>query len=146
MIDLEPVRDAVTECFASDTPLIEHYHVYAGRGLRACIEKTMHDVARFDRSFEFYPVHQDSKLVAYWGTEFGRYVNLIFVKPDYRRSSFLKGFWKQITDSVSPTFYAGLYKKNTPAIRFYSRHGKIIESFEHDGHPMVVFKFDKEGA
>lgn len=144
MIDLKPVRAAVVECFATDPTLIARYHVDSGQGLEACIERTMDDVAGFDPSFRFFTVREGGRLVAYWGTEWGRYINLIFVKPSHRNRNFMRSFWKHVQDSVETVFYAGVYEKNQPAIQFYQKLGQVVGKTTHRGNSIVAFKFKKE--
>lgn len=146
MKKLDEVRAAVAECFASDPILIESFHVASGQGLRACIDRTMRDVAQFDPTFQFFTISDGSELVAYWGTEFGRYINLIFVKPSHRNSQFMKKFWAKVQESVGDPFYSAVYTKNFPAVDFYRKRGGAMETFEYQGHWMTAFTFHKVGA
>lgn len=136
---------AVSECFATDVELIKKWHIGSGSGLNACIDRTMNDVAKyFDSSFRFYKVYERGELAGYWGTEFGKYLNLIFVKPKFRNSDFLNNFWHSIKESVSNPFTTAIYAKNKPAISFYIKHGKIIDNFQMDGNEVVLFEFNKD--
>lgn len=146
MADLAIVRAAVAECFASDPDLIKRFHIAAGEGLAACIERTMRDVSTFDRSFQFHRVYDGDELVAYWGTEYGRYVNLIFVKPSHRTREFMSRFWRRVQESVGNPFYSAVYTKNLPAVDFYRKRGGAMETFKHDGQWMTAFTFRNEGA
>lgn len=143
--DLRLIEQAVKECFATDKNLTAFWHVVSGNGLNACVVKTMSDVAKFDPSFKFYMVFAGDDLAGYFGTEFdGKYVNLIFVKPEYRNKRFMTVFWEQLNEHVKDTFYTSVYKKNTPAISFYSKHGSIIEEIIYDGYKAVIFEINKE--
>lgn len=145
MTDLAVVRQAVAECFASDRELIERWHIAAGQGLQACIDRTMNDVKAFHPSFRFHRLEREGKLLAYWGTEFDHYINLIFVKPECRNASFMKAFWEHVTSGLPKTFYSAVYSKNRPAVGFYLRRGGELEEFRHEGARVSAFTFNKAG-
>ncbi len=142
---LQNVRRSVSEAFLADSDLIDRWHIEAGKGVRVCIERTMKDVeTTFDTSFKFYRIDDGGRLAAYWGTEFGNYINLIWVRPEFRNKFFLNRLWNQVQESVSSPFYAAVYSKNLPAVRFYSRHGSKIRDFHMGADPISVFAFTKD--
>lgn len=140
----QSVPGAVRECFATDPELLEKWHIAAPGTLDQCVEKTAKDAEGFDLSFRFYLAFVGEELVGYWGTEWDRYLNLIFVKPNYRKPNFMKDFWKYIKRSMNGRFATAVYARNLPAIGFYSKHGKKIQEFQIHGHPAVSFTFEKE--
>jgi len=137
---------AIRECFASDSALLSTWHIEAPTSLEQAVSRTINDVeTTFDlSSFNFYEVYEGPELAGYFGTEFGKYVNLIFVKPEFRNSGFMKEFWTAVEDSVESPFYTAVYSKNTPAIEFYRKHGEKIKDFEIDGKKLIAFKFEKK--
>lgn len=140
------IEAAIRECFASDPDLLSQWHIAAPASLDVCVGKTLHDIeTTFDRpSFRFYRAYEGDKLVGYWGTEFGQYINLIFVKPEFRRREFMREFWDAVECSLEPTFFTAVYAKNLPAVKFYSKLGTKTKEFVVDSHKAASFKFSKD--
>jgi hypothetical protein len=70
-------------------------------------------------------------MVGFFGTEEYIYVNTIFVNPSYRKSEYMKAFYKCLTSIVGDNYITALYKKNTRAIQFYIKNnGKVITDLE----------------
>lgn len=141
---LSLVKEAVTECFTSDPDLLEKWHIAAPGTLDECVSKTMKDVEKLDDSFKFYTVIVDGSLVGYWGTQFGKYINLIFIKPLFRCKSFVTKFLKEICDRMPDEFLTAVYEKNEPAVRFYAKLAQSIVPMTAHGHPIFLFRFRKE--
>lgn len=139
------IEECVSECFSTDQDLIDHYHTVAGTGLENCIQRTLEDIKLASPDFLFNTVNQDGQLVAYFCKDTDEYLAEIFVKPLYRKKEFMKDFWDQIVNSMKDPFYTAIYKKNTPAIEFYSKHGKIIQELDLDDGHAVIFEFKKVG-
>lgn len=139
--DLEPT---IRECFGRDPELLAKWHIEAPASLDICVSRTMSDVEEtFDlSSFQFYRIFDDQKLVAYFGTEFGAYINLIFVDPAYRTPSFMQNFWKIIKEHVKNPFFTAVYTKNAPAVSFYTKLGSKIKDAETPSGTVSIFTFE----
>ena len=138
------IRDLVRRCFATDPDLLNRWHIAAPATLEQCVEKTMRDVDSFDESFRFYLIFSGENLVGYFGTEFGNYLNLIFVKPEFRNSDFMPEFWASICKQMQKPFATAVYSKNKPAISFYSKRGRKVADFKANGHEATSFVFEKD--
>lgn len=138
------VEKAVRECFATDPDLLSFYHVEAPASLDDCVKRTLADAEKFDVTFRFYLVHVGRELAGYWGTEWDRYLNLIFVKPKFRTREFMEQFWDKIKVSMDGRFATAVYARNKPAVAFYSRHGTKLKEFEMHGQPCISFTFENE--
>lgn len=138
------IREAVRECFASDPELLSKWHIVAPGSLDECVNRTMKDVTDFDPSFKFYPVFVKCDLAGYFGTECGNYINLIFIKPDYRCKKFVTKFLKEICDRMPDVFYTAVYSKNTPAVAFYAKLANVVTPFTVQNHPAIHFRFRKD--
>lgn len=138
------VKEAVRECFASDSDLLQKWHIVAPASLDECVHKTIKDVEEFDVSFKFYVVYVSDLLAGYWGTEFGNYINLIFIKPFFRCKEFVTKFLKEIWDRMPDEFRTAVYEKNQPAVRFYTRLAYASCPLTALGYPIVYFSFRKE--
>lgn len=135
------ISELVSEAFASDPVLIDKWHISSGKGLQACIDKTVEDLKKADHSFSFYSVHQDSQFIGYFGTEAnGAYLTTIFIKPEFRKSH-RKLVWNAIREKTRAIFCTAIYSKNTPCIKFYQKHGKIISQMKYDNQDVTVFEF-----
>lgn len=138
------IRESINECFDTDRELLERWHIAAPASLITCVDRTMRDVGQFDDTFKFYPFYEESELAGYWGTEFGNYINLIFVKPTFRHADFMKRFWAKVQASLDSPFTTAVYSKNKPAIEFYEKLGERLREFEIAGNKVTVFKFNKD--
>lgn len=124
--DFKPI---IKECFSSDNELLEKYHIYSGKGIDSCVEKTFQDLSSLKDNYKFFKVISEDKLVGFFGIE--KVENLIglsgfFIKPEYRKNK--QEFWKLIKKEMNyKPFLCGIFKKNTRAINFLkSMSGKVI--------------------
>lgn len=143
MID---VKDALAECFPTDQDLLSFWHIAAPASAEECVARTLEDIHRdCDRgTFKFYRTYIDQELAGYWGTEFNKYINLIFVKPKFRNVAFMQKFWTAMTDSLDTPFYTAVYEKNSPAVSFYTARKGKPKKQELAGKKAIIFEFDKE--
>lgn len=132
------LEEMLKECFALDEALLSIYHVHAGKGLDACVNKTMEDLKNVDKSFTFFNVFKDKKHIGFYGWESINninYINTIFIRPEFRKKEYVS----QFVSLLDKPFFTGLYAKNLPAISFYLKQGgRIIKEFNHDGHDAVI--------
>jgi hypothetical protein len=140
----EEMANLIKECFATDKALIENWHIAAPASLEECVERTVSDMKYADPSLQLFAAYENSELAGYWGVEHGYYINLIFVKPQYRNKEFMREFWKEITKDMPNLFCTAIYSKNKPAAAFYSKLGKKTEDFTHEGNQVSRYIFEKE--
>lgn len=138
-IEVKNFKEEIKRGFATDEALLSSFHVYAGKGLDACVEKTCSDLMDdTHHSFRFYNVYKSDELVGFFGEEDvdgTRVINTVFVYPQHRNKNVMFDF----VELLAPPFITGLYAKNIPAINFYKKNGgKIIKEFKHDGHNAVI--------
>lgn len=113
-------KEILHECFASDDALISTWHIHAGFGLEACVEKTHSDLTRYQ--VDIYRVSLGDKLVGYFGREClpgHKFLSGFMIKPAFRTKEGKAEFWKLVCEQFQhEPFLVGLYKKNIPAIKF----------------------------
>jgi hypothetical protein len=134
----------VATAYASDPTLIEKWHITAGKGLSACISQTIEDLKTCP-TLEFYQVMEDGQFVGYFGIEnLGNYLVTLFLKPELR--SRRDEFWKLIEEKMNPTWKAGIYSKNIPCLKFYSKRGKEIAKINTDLGEVTLFEFKRSAS
>lgn len=140
------MAESIRECFASDPALTAKWHIAAPGTVDECVNRTMQDIeTTFDlNSFRFYRAYSGDELIGYWGTEFGQYVNLIFLKPSYRTTEYREKIWSEIEKTVAPKFYTAVYSKNLPAVKFYSARGTKIAECCLKSNNVTMFEFVKK--
>lgn len=137
----QDIEKYVTLAYKSDPVLVREWHVTAGAGLGRCIARTVEDLKACS-SLKFYVVHEDGKFVGYFGLEFhGRYMPTIFIHPDYRHLKF--EFWKLIEAAAAEFWQAGIYAKNTPCVKFYSKMGQEIARIKTADGEAALFEFQR---
>ncbi len=137
-------REIIAECFAEDEPLINKWHLEAGKGLEACAEATYRDMR--DAGVDFFEVTEKGERVGYFGRELFRgneFLTGFFVRPKFREKKFMRRFWQLVSLRLASPFYCGLYEKNEPAIAFINKNnGKEVARVESRREPAVFFKVD----
>ena len=126
--EIDLTYNLIEDNFKLDKELIEKYHIEEGNDYKKCSKRTFEDLQNVDESFKLYGYFEDDKLIGFFGTELGNYINTIFVKPEYRNKEYMNKFVDSILDTVGNKFYTALYNKNTRAINFYKKlGGQVIE-------------------
>jgi len=134
----------IKDLFPKDKQLMDYYHVYSGKGEDICVEKTIHDISKFDKSFKFYKVILKNKLIGFFGIEYNNNLSTLFLLPEYRKRDYVKNYWNLIKNHLQKPFYSALYSKNKPCIDFFIKNGaKIITKGIHDNNEFLVFKFEE---
>ena len=112
--------DIIMECFSTDQPLLEIWHINAPDSLENCVSRTVKDLQSLEVTV--YKLIHNNELVGYFGQEEvnnSLYLTGFFLKPAYRNKEMIALFWEIITKEFNnETFYAAVYKKNTRAINF----------------------------
>lgn len=135
----------IRRAYESDANLISQWHVIAGSTREQCIEKTIRDLEAC-QTLQFFVVSEGDEFVGYFGTELdGMYMPTIFILPKFRNRK--DEFWALINKKVTKHFLAGIYSKNIPCMRFYSKMGgkELGRENAPDGE-VTVFQFNQVGA
>lgn len=144
--ELKDYESFLKLCYASDDELINLYHVESGKGLDACLQKTLSD---FDKAsdFRFNIVNDGDEVVGYFGEEtFDVYKALcgFFIFPKYRNQQGRKLFMDTIKERLDSDFYAGVGAKNFKAVNFlFNGGGKIEYTVVQEQQLFYLFKFNK---
>ncbi len=133
-------KHLLKECFASDPILLEKFHIYAGQGLDACVDKTYNDL-QFCNTIVF-EIRKDNQLVGYFGKENfdnKEYLTGFFIVPNFRDQK--SKVWDLISIEFNCPFYCGLYEKNQPANKFIqSRGGQIVKQLIIDDNSVIMYQ------
>lgn len=131
-------KDLLNECFETDTDLLQKWHIESGNGLEQCVERTYKDLK--SANVAIFKLDYNNDLAGYFGIEGGNFLSGFFLKPEFRKKPFVELFWSEVDKQFKdPIYYAGLYKKNTPAINFLSKRGKVYLEFD-DFVVMMIIK------
>ena len=123
------LKEAITKFYSSDDDLIEKFHIIAGSGLEACIDRTVDDLKDFDVTYIF----NKEELIGYFATETKAYITILigfFIMPEYRKE---KKYWNEIIEALPEFALCGLYNKNTRAQRFFEKQEYKIINETVDG-------------
>lgn len=125
-------------------PSIEEFSRNKEAGLAGRIAKEVECLKKAGSSFKFYEIFDNGNLVGYFGTERSpvQCLTTFFIVPEYRTHK--KKVWKFIRSHFPRTFYAGLFKVNTRAARFFELNGgKQIAEITWEDKPSIVFQFER---
>lgn len=126
---VENYRPVLRECFAADEALLRRWHIVAGKGLNACVDKTFRDLQV--AGVTFYKVVAEDELVGYFAKENfydKEFLTGFFIMPDLRNDEVKLRFWSLLKSQFEVPFHCGLYEKNLPANKFIkSRGGREVE-------------------
>jgi hypothetical protein len=129
IIEVLNYKPLLKECFESDPILLEKFHIYAGQGLDACVNKTYQDLQ--EMNVTLFKIEKNSELVGYFAKELfdsKEYLTGFFIVPKFRTKEFKNEFWNLIKKEFKPSFFCGLFEKNIPANKFIkSNGGKIVK-------------------
>lgn len=138
-VELSSCESVLKECFMLDEELINKYHIFAGRGLDACVQKTAEDMRQFS-NYVLYVIKQDETIAAFFGREKiggALFMTGFCIKPEFRTKEFIGNFWDAVKNNIAQyNVYASIYKKNIPAQKFLSRKGSAV----YDNKEVVTFK------
>ena len=80
-------KELLQECFITDIDLINIYHIEAGKGIEACINRTFDDLKLWN--VKVFGLYEDNEIVGYFGKEANIYLTGFFIKPEYRNSNYI---------------------------------------------------------
>lgn len=128
VIETSDIKSTLEDCFATDLDLLNRYHIEAPAPLFKCVDRTYSDLLACDKII-YYNVFEKDKLIGYFCKEEYKesfYLTGFFLKPEYRIWETKKEFWSIINEKMAGRFYAGIYEKNTRAMKFLSKMGGEI--------------------
>lgn len=137
-------KTVIAEMFPTDKDLIEKYHINADKNATHCVIRTINDLEMADKSFKFFIIKDNESTAAFFGTEFGNYLNTFFIHPSYRKKEVIGKIWNKVSGHFSASFFTALYGKNTRAINFYLKNGGTkVGDFCMNGNSAVLIKFER---
>lgn len=84
--------------------------------------------------YGYFGVDKDSDILPW--------LNGFFIIPTMRNKETVTKFWKDVENELGNCFMSGVYTKNTKAINFLKKHGKIMKETEDK----TIFYFNKSGG
>lgn len=138
----EQVCPLLVELFATDSELVNQWHIAAGQGLAACAQKTASDL--IELNCQVYKLTLNDEAVGYFAHEKANnedFLTGFFLKPSMRTSEHKAAFFKVIKETINrPTFFAGVYSKNVPAVKFLQKHATSAREYKCAGAVMFTLK------
>lgn len=135
----------IRECYASDPAYLDKWCDGAPCTLLDdAVSRTIRDIESRAAipSFKFYRAHTGKELAGFWGVDLGRYIDIIYVKPEFRCGE----FWDAIEGSVETMFFSTIDSKNKPALEFFAKYGiRVKERTNGQGYPETTFAFIRGG-
>lgn len=139
----DDLQGTIHECYSKD-PSIQAFSRNSEHGLEGRVKLEVEAANDVHESFKFYRIYDNETLVGYFGTE-EQPVNCLttfFIMPEYRDRK--DQVWNFIVSHLNGTFYAGLFKVNARAIKFFEKMGgKQVGETIAEGKPSVVFQFER---
>lgn len=133
------ISTLILECFATDTELLEKWHIEAPASLEICAAKTTKDL--LDLKVSVYCIEKHNKVIGYFGKEIvddNQFLTGFFIKPEYRTKNNIKEFWNKVNTIMGGTsFFCGIYKKNKRAYNFLMKNNGI--PFENENSIFFMF-------
>lgn len=139
----DDLKGTILECYANDSG-IQEFSRNAEHGLEGRTKLEVECLEHADSSFKFYKILNGEELVGYFGTEESpvNCLTTFFIMPKYRDNK--DQVWDFITSHLPEEFFAGLFKVNSRAIRFFeNKGGKIIGETIAEDKPSIVFHFKR---
>lgn len=139
---LEEFKPVLIECFREDEALLSNWHIFAGRGLDACVDKTFKDLT--DSKVTFFELADRGKLAGYFCREaYGNqeFLTGFFLMPALRADKGREDFWTAVKLRFNSQFFCGVYAKNIPANKFIeSRGGRFVRKVPLTDGDAVLYK------
>lgn len=121
-ISIDECREFLMTHYGEDSDLINTYHIASGSGVKGCVDRTMSDLSG---CIDLRVFKIDDSCV--FGMELdGDYLNLIYIRPQFRNKDSMGKIWSTIRSTLSKKFVTALHNKNTRAINFYLKNKGIV--------------------
>ena len=124
------LKEAITKFYSSDNDLIEKFHIIAGNGLEACVNRTVDDL----KDLEIAYIFEKEELIGYFALDKTVYHNFLvgfFIMPEYRKDH---KYWNEIIEALPEFTICGLYNKNIRAQKFFAKQGYNVINKVVDGN------------
>lgn len=138
--NIKNIQDLVTICYSECDRSRELYHDYAGFSVKECSANFAEKLNSLN-GYDFYLVYDNSELIGYFGTTEIDNLDCLytfFVRPKFRKSDYLKKYWKLIESKFDGNFFAGVYSSNQPAKSFLTKSGGQL--IQKDNISYFIFK------
>lgn len=135
------IKGIITFCYNADPKIVSSGRT-SGESLQDKIDLEVDCLLNTDESFKFYKIMNKETMVGYFGTETTpiNCLTTFFIMPEYRKDK--KDIWSFILSSLNKPFYAGLFKANNRAIKFFENIGAtMIQEVIAENEPVFIFEF-----
>lgn len=129
----------IKECFATDSELLDKWHIEAPASLDRCVRRTFNDLknAPTIKMFVIKCATEDvSEVVGFFGHEKAMGANWMtsfFIKPKYRDKETFSFFWNCVYDITGNEFFTAIYETNKRAKKFLEKNGfRLVQVTEMD--------------
>lgn len=141
--DYEPL---IHKFYAQDKELIAKYHVLASdeATVKECAEHTIKVFKDSVCDFRFFKLSTEKDLIGYFGTEVAD-TNMLtgfFINPKYRKTAYIRKFWRIIDNHFSGVYFTGIYPKNLRGIKFIEKRGVFIGNIFKDNKEVLIYKMN----
>lgn len=123
-LEITDYKSVITECFSTDTDLIEKWHIESGSNLETCANRTFNDLQDID--VNFYKLMINNSVVGFFGIEDNKFLTGFFLKPEIRKSKHIQDFWNIVDSKFSDSYMIGIFKKNERAKEFLLKKTDIF--------------------
>lgn len=133
----------ILECYTNDLS-IQEFSRNSEHGIEDRTKLEVECLKNTDSSFQFYRILNGDDLVGYFGIEDEpvKTLTTFFIMPKYRDNK--DQVWDFIVSHLPEQFFAGLFKVNSRAIKFFEKKGGIqIGETLFENKPSVVFYFKR---
>lgn len=138
-------KNIITDCFATDPELLEKWHICSPASLEHCVENTINALKQ--NQVSVYKLTINEKVIGYFGQEYFNnqgYLTGFFIKPEYRTKEYILEFWNILNHEFNnKPYYCGIYKINTPALKFLQRAGGIQAWENSNGSVFIMMNWSK---
>ena len=125
-------KQDLRDMYASDSVLMDSFHIRSGAGLDACTEDTWDIIKDCDKHLHdwgYFAIDRTDIVPKLCG---------FFIKRAYRNDEYKQLFYESLCLAMPNTFLSTLHNKNTRGIKFLLKFGKIVSV--NDKHTFFVFK------
>lgn len=143
LVNKAEIFDLIVNCYQSDLELVQNYHVLAGRGLSACIDRTASDFIT-SNTIKIFKLTKGDKFLGYFGDENGEFLTGFFIMPEFRDTKSKQSFWNTVVNHFKGSFNVGIFDNNIRAAKFLDKMGCVKASsvVTADG-PGTFYVYDK---
>lgn len=126
-------EEMLTECFSTDSELIEKWHIESGTDVKTCVNRTLTDLLSCP-VLTIYSLYVGDDFAGYFGREIFEHngeeyqtMTGFFVMPQFRERNFITQFWITVRRTFEDyPFLVGIFTKNERASNFLQEEGEVV--------------------